>query len=160
MADIQNLDSNTKRALDERIKVANELSGNFEEAEKKGQVKTFQPTSFNYGGQAANSAIQRRADTLFKDKVEKIQSIQKLGRPMDAFQQSKTTEGLAIEKAKFDYARMQALRARRQQEEAQRAQLLGSILGLGGAIVGGMAAGPGGAVAGAQVGQSAGSAIK
>ncbi len=160
MADLKNIDMNTQTALNDRMRAANELAGNFNDAESKGQVKTFQPTAFNYGDGSANVAIQRRADKLFNDNVGKIQSIQKLEYPAEAFKKSKQAESLSIQKSKFDYARMQALRARQQQEEAQRAQLLGSVLGLGGAIAGFAAGGPMGAAAGAQLGQSTGQIIK
>lgn len=160
MADIKNLDANTQAALNDRMRGANELAGNFQDAQLKGQIKQFTPTAFNYGGTAANSAIQRRADAAFGDNVNKIQKFQEFGYPAEAFKKSKQAEGLGIEKAKFDYARMQALRARKQQEEAQRSQLLGSILGLGGAVIGFYAGGPAGAVAGAQAGQAAGGAMK
>lgn len=160
MADIQNLDENTKKAIDERVKAATYLAPDFNEAVKQGQIKTFQPTSFNYGPMAQSAALQRRADKIFKDKVQEIQSLQKLSYPNEAFQKSKQAESLLLQKQKFDYARMQALKLRKQQEEAQRSQLLGSILGLAGAAAGAyFGGGPMGAAAGAKAGSSIGSSI-
>jgi hypothetical protein len=156
MADFVSIDDKTRQIIKNRIAAANELSGNFDEDAAKGKIKSFEATPVNYGNEGVSQAIANKFGKISQDKIREIQELQKLNHPRDVMKEIMGAGDLASKQYRLDKEREIAIRNRIQAEESQRAQVLGSILGVGGAFAGAYLGGLPGAAAGSKIGGLAG----
>lgn len=155
MADYNPLDDTTRQIINNRIKSSMSMDPSYDQAIQKGQIKQIQPEAFNYGN-VVSSAIQNRANKVFEDKQNTINEQQKANYPKTEFNNLLSAGQLGLGAQKYDETRANAMHARRVNEEAQRAQLIGTVLGTGGAIAGTYLGGPAGGAAGSAIGQGVG----
>jgi hypothetical protein len=120
----------------------------------KGQLKIVEPPKYNYGS-ALNEAVMKKAMDKFYDPTL-AEGSQKLRHVTNQAKNLQNAAGNVMQIYQLDKQAQQIARQRKAAEDAQRAQVLSSVLGLGGAIAGAAIAGPSGAAVGSQIGNSAG----
>ena len=128
------------------------MSGDYQTDKSKGLVKDFEPTPVNYGNEGVSGAISNKFNQRYKEDIVNIKQLNELDYPRVAMKKNMGAADLANKQYRFDYKQQMAIRQRIMAEESQRAQLMGSLLGLGGAIVGGIVAGPPESAVGGQAG--------
>lgn len=124
-----------------------------EEAQAKGYLKVEEPPKFNYGT-AINEAVMRRAQQKLYDPTIS-EGLQKYRYVTNQAQKLQNASDQIMNIYKLDRQAEDIVRQRKAAEDAQRASVLSSVLGLGGAVVGAYLAGPVGAAVGSQVGNVA-----
>jgi len=124
-------------------------------AMNKGQLKIVEPPKYNYGS-ALNEAVMKKAMDKFYDPTL-AEGNQKLRHITNQAKNLQNAAGNVMQIYQLDKQAEQIARQRKAAEDSQRAQVLSSVLGLGGAVAGAMIAGPAGAAVGSQAGNSAGS---
>ena len=121
-----------------------------------------QPDNFNsniaYGDQAMSSAIRNKYSKPFQVQQQGMENKMKLDARNVHFQKMLTAQQLASEEVKLNFQKEMIKYKQKMAKRAQRNQIIGQVLGIGGAVAGGAMAGPGGAIAGNQAGQAAGGA--
>lgn len=94
------------------------------------------PKQPEYMGDVAQLAAQRRAQAAFAPKYQQLQAQQKLTDVTDKFKKMSSAFGNEMQRLRLQYAKEYAAQKRKQQEEAMRANMLGSVLGLAGMAAG------------------------
>lgn len=155
MADYPELDQTTRSDIDNRLKV-NTQADDYQKSLKAGLIKDFQSEQPDYNVQGVGSAIQNKINSRYQGSVQSQQSNQVLENYKKRMDQMKRAANQGIGMTRLDQARYQAAEQRRINEEAQRQQMIGSILGIGGTITGAILGGPAGAVVGGSVGSQVG----
>ena len=156
------LQPDLRKSINDRINSTSQLTGDWAQDQgKAGGFTQFQPTKYDMGSQGQQSAIQSLAQQKFYDpQIQQMQAMQKANYAGLTQQKMQQAQAQGVAQLRFDNAREIAMHQRTAQEEAQRAQLLQGVFGLGGAIAGGVVGGAGGAAAGGQIGKMAGSEAK
>ncbi len=121
---------------------------------KKGQLEIKTPAQYSYGS-ALNDAVMKRAREKFYDPNISA-GVQKLRHVSNQAGNLQNAANNVMKIYQLDKQAEEITRQRKAAEDSQRAQVLSSVLGLGGAIAGAAIAGPAGGMAGAQAGQAAG----
>lgn len=142
------LDARTRDAISDRINSALSLGDSYDDAVSSGKLPEVRQIEPKYGSEGISSAIQNKFNKINEDRVSEIKRMNELQYPHTRMQKLTGAVDLANKQFKFDYQRQMAIRQRMMAEEAQRAQILGQLIGIGGAIAGGMIAGPAGAMVG------------
>jgi len=150
MAQFDPLNEQTRRAIDERIAAETELTAD-QKYDQQGVLPKENP--FMNPMDVQRNAIQAKANRSFENDLAKLKTIAKFDRFEKQSKNLNRAKKFGLGALRHDEARYAALNQRRMGEEAQRAALLGSILGLVGAGAGAALGGAGGAVAGGAVGQ-------
>jgi len=117
------------------------------EAVARGQLNVEKPVEFNYGKDAVNQAILNKVrNTMYNPKnfedLQKLDYIKNRSRALDR------AKGSIMGQVNLDKQKESMERQRAAAEDAQRASILGSVLGLAGTAAGMYFAGPAGAVLG------------
>lgn len=150
---LQDLNSNARVSIDNRIKEASNLESDFDKAQAKGQLTPI--PKVDMGQQIQGDAIQRKANRLYESGIRDIQDYQRGSHSINTIGRKLNALNMGAEVQRFDMARQQYLRDLREKRNAQRSSVLGSVLGLAGTIAGayfGMSGGPQGAIQGASAG--------
>lgn len=158
MSDVAELGQATNELINQRSQAALDLAGNWDKKDYSGLT----PKQPEYMGDIAQLAVQRRAEGLMAPKYQQLKADQKLMDRTDSFKRLSSSLTDETQRLRLQYAKEYAEKKRRAQEEALRAQAIGSVLGLAGMAAGaylGAAGGSAGMAAGAMVGQSAGQAV-
>lgn len=158
MADNFYTDKTTQDLINDRIASQIDLETDPDKAIAKGQLKTTDPVAFNYGKDPMNQAVLNRAKSKLYD-PDQFQELQKLQYVKSASNRL-AAANLPLKGLTEVNRQMEALRKQREAaKDAQRAQVIGAVLGTAGAVVGGIYGGgagaAGGYAAGNAVGQSA-----
>lgn len=156
---MDDLSGDTRQIINDRVNSASQMTGDYEQDAKTGLFKDFQPTQYNFGLNAQNDAIANKAKQRFLDPVlSDIQANDRVGYSGRVQGQMQSAQRLAMGQLRYDNARAMAARQRAAQEEAQRAQMIGTLFQVGGTIAGAMAGGgtPQGMALGANIGGQAG----
>lgn len=156
MADFVNLDEQTRQMINDRTNAAAQLTGDFQKDKAAGLVKAFEPTKINYGKGGLNQAIQNKYQKNADTEINQIKKLQELNYPKSAMKDLMRASQTQTKQYQFDKQREMAIRQRIMAEESQRAQILGSMLGIAGTIGGAALGGGFGGMAGGQIGQTAG----
>lgn len=158
MAD--DLTPDTRTLIEDRIKATEGLTGDYEKDAAKGLFKEFQPTNYDFGLNAGNDAIARKAKAKFYDPMlANLQTQQKAEYAGQVQRQAQGAQKLALGQLRYDNARSLAAQQRVAQEEAQRAAMIGSLFQVAGTAIGAYFGGPAGAAAGSQIGSSVGTQV-
>ena len=102
--------------------------------------------------------IADRLKSRYSNELSRLQFDRKEQENKSQFQSIQTALGLKNAEVSYNMQRAEIIRKRKMAEDAQRAQLIGTILGVAGAAVGTYVGGPAGGMAGYQVGQGVGAA--
>lgn len=160
MADVvPSIDEQTRQIVKDRINSALSLSGDYEDNIASGKIKEFKPTEVNYGNEGVQGAISNKFNKITSDEVNRIKQLNKLNAPQESFKQLSSAATLGGKQYQIDQQRELAIRQRRMAEESQRAQLLGTMLGVAGTVAGGIYGGPMGAAAGGAAGNAVGKKV-
>lgn len=126
-------------------------------AMNKGMLKIEKPAEYSYGS-PLNEAVMKKAMSKFYDPTL-AEGAQKLRHVTNQAKNLQNAATNVMQIYQLDKQAQQIARQRKAAEDSQRAQVLSSVLGLGGAVAGFAVAGPGGAAAGSQLGNSAGQSL-
>lgn len=161
MPDFYGIDDKTKQVIADRVDAANNLSGDFDQDAAKGLIQSYEPSeAVKFAPPGIDQAIANKYGKLVTDQVKQIKDLQRLNYPQEISRRIGQAGDLANKAYRINFSNEMALRQRQQAEEGQRAAILGSLLGLGGAIAGGALGGAGGAAIGGQAGQAGGQMMK
>jgi len=157
VADYATLDESTRQIINDRADSALNLSGNYDEDIAQGKLPGLtKPAETNYNRLGLDSAIANKYSKIASDEVGRIQKLNRLNAPAAGMRKILSAADLADKQYRFDLQQEMAAKQRRMAEESQRAQLVGSLLGVGGMIAGYGLAGPAGGMVGGAVGNAAG----
>lgn len=120
---------------------------------QKGMLKIEKPPEYSYGT-PLNEAVMKRARDKFYDPAIS-EGLQKLRHVSNQAANLQNASNNVMQIYKLDKQAEAITRERKAAEDAQRAAVIGSVLGLGGAVAGFALAGPIGGMAGAQAGKVA-----
>lgn len=156
-----NLQPDLRQSIDSRINAVNQLSGDYEkDAGKAGGFTQLTPKQYDLGQQGQQGAIQQLAQQKFYDpEVQRLQVMQKANYAQVTQQKMLQAQQQGVAELRYDNARALAMHQRTAMEEAQRAQLLQGVFGLGGAAAGAALGGAPGGMAGGAAGRMAGGGI-
>jgi hypothetical protein len=161
MAGLQELNSQTRKSINDRMQSAVNLDTDFDRAQAKGQISPM-PTP-NLGAQVQQDGISRKVGKIYGQNISDMTALERASHPFKAMGKQLDALNMGAEVKRFDLAREQYLKDLRAKRRAQRSSVLGSVLGLVGTVVGAyvgfQAGGGGGAMAGAQAGGQAGGAL-
>lgn len=150
------LSADTRQLIADRLASSSQLTGDYAQDEAKGLFKEFKPTDYDFGLNAQNDAIAKKAKAKFYDPtIENLVTQQKANYAGDVQKQMKSAQQLGMGQLRYDNARALAAQQRVAQEEAQRAAMISSLFQVGGTIGGAMLGGP----VGAGIGGAAGGAL-
>lgn len=148
------VDPNLRQAVSNVASAAMLTEDNPDAAIAKGLLKIEKPAEYS-SGSPLNEAITRRARDKFYD-PQISEGLQKMKYKTDQIGQVNSAINNVMGIYKLDRQAEEITRQRKAAEDAQRAQVLSSVLGLGGAVAGAMLGGPAGAAVGAQAGSTIG----
>jgi len=149
--DYPELDAATRGDIENRLKT-NTQADDYKKSVTSGLIKDFKSEQPDYGLAGVGSAIQNKINSRYNDSVDSMKNSQVLDNYKKRMDQMKRAANLGIGMTRLDQARYQAAQQRRINEEAQRQQMIGTILGIGGTVTGAILGGPAGAAAGSQAG--------
>lgn len=155
MADYQPLDDQTKKDINNRVAGALSLTGDYQTDVQNGLLPKFEPEQVNYGNEGVSGAIAKKYGKISEDHINQIKKLNEMNAPKESFNKIRGAADLASKQYRIDYQQQMAIRQRVMAEESQRAQLLGSLLGVAGVVGGAMIGGPAGAMVGGAAGQAA-----
>jgi len=157
---MEDLSPDTRQLIENRIKANEGITGDYEKDAAKGLFQEFKPTQYDFGLNAQNDAIARKAKAKFYDPVlENLQTQQKAEYAGQAQKQLQRGQKMALGQLRYDNARSLAAQQRLAQEEAQRAQMIGSLFQVAGVGAGAFFGGPAGAAVGGQAGSAVGNSV-
>lgn len=137
---MEDLRPDVRQSIQDRINETNELSGDWQQDEKKGLFKEFKPVEYNIGG-SVNDAIGRKAMEKFYDPaLLNIGTQQKAHYAAQTQARLQNSQRLGLGQLRYDNARAIAAAQRTAQEEAQRATFIKNLF-QGGLAIAGFAAG-------------------
>lgn len=163
--EIGDLDPTTNQVIDSRVQAANQLANTTAEDEgkaflKREEINPFMgnPTPALGGQQSMSRAIKNRAERSYQSEIERMRELRELNINKTSFEQIMGAAQIQNERYAFQKQREIAIKKRIMDQRAQRAQVLSSILQIGGTAVGGYLGGPAGAAGGAAAGKGLGTA--
>ena len=115
--------------------------------------------SLSFGDQAMSSAIRAKYSRPFQTQQQGMQNKMQLDARNVHFEKMRVAHQMANEEANLNFQKELIKYKQKKMKQAQRSQLIGSVLGLVGGVVGGIYGGPGGAVAGQQGGSMVGTQV-
>lgn len=121
-------------------------------AQQKGFLKIEKPPEYSYGTAMNDAVIKRAKERLYDPNIS--EGMQKYRYAMNQGDKLQNASNQIMNIYKLDRQAEQIIRERKAAEDAQRASVLGSVLGVAGAVAGAYFAGPTGAVVGGQLGQT------
>lgn len=154
MENLQSLDAITRQAIDDRIKSETQLQGTPDEVLGGFTAESAKP--FLTENDIAKSAIQSKANKLFQNDLASLQARKRMDNFEERAKNLNRTKRFGIGQLRADQTYAAAMEQRRMNEEAQRAQILTTILGIGGAAAGAVLGGMPGAAAGGAAGSAVG----
>lgn len=128
-----------------------------DKAISKGQLQIKEPAKYSYGS-PINDAIMKKAKDKFYD-PEMDAGMQKLRYINNQANNLQNSANNIIKIYQLDKQAESIVRQRKAAEDSQRASVISSVLGLGGAVIGAAYGGAAGAAVGAQAGSSVGTAV-
>lgn len=150
--DIPDLDQTTEQVIRDRTNASLTLGGGTDEQAGQKFLSEIADNPFAQN-KLTGDAIRNKAFKKYGSDINKIKSQKELNNTPYAFQRLQDAANLQQKKLQYRLQRLNAVKQRNADAQAQRASILGSLLSIGGAAGG---AGLGGAP-GAIVGQAAGS---
>lgn len=123
-------------------------------AQQQGLLKVEKPPEYSYGNAMNQAVMQRAREKLYDPTIS--EGLQKYRYVTNQAQKLQNASDHIMNIYKLDKQAEEIVRQRKAAEDAQRAQVLSSVLGLGGAIAGYAMAGPVGGMVGSQAGAQLG----
>lgn len=159
MHDVPGLSDADKQAIDARIGADLEYGKDIMSGKQSGLTPEIEKPQFMTPKGIQSQAIANKVRNVFNSQMEEKQKLDKIGAIARSASNIEQTKVLGVGKLRIDQMRAAAIAQRRMAEEAQRAQVIGSVLGVVGMGVGAMFGGPAGAMVGGGLGQAAGGAL-
>lgn len=156
--DIPDLDETTQQVIRDRTNNALTLGGQTDEQAGQKFVSEIADNPFAQS-KLTGDAIRNKAFKKYESDINKIKTQKELGNTPYAFQRLQDAASLQQKKLQYRLQRLNAVKQRNADAQAQRASILGSLLSIGGAAAGAAVGGAPGAIIGQSAGQGAGTMV-
>ncbi len=151
--ELTDIDQPTNDVIDSRVKSAMNLSSTTPEQEGQAFLKREENSPFSQN-QMMGNAIKNRAQRRYDSDLSRLREMREINLNHNNFDKIMDVSALENQRYEFKKQREMAIKKRIMDQRSQRAQILSSILQVGGTIVGGAFGGPVGAVAGGAAGKA------